>query len=360
MSKKDKLLGWDVSPYTAKVRSYFNYKQIPYDYNPPSAYTLARKVQPAVGKMIMPTVFKSNGEILQDSSVIIDHYETLFSNKSVIPNGPNQAFATLFIEIFADEWLPMAALHYRWNYKENYDFIISEFGKNALPYFPAFIQKTVAKQFAGKMSGYLPILGITEKMRSHLESTVEKLLSLLDCHFESHRFLLGSQPTIGDFALYGPLYAHLDRDPVPADLIKKHQHLHNWLMTMNGSFSNVTGELEANDSVPDTLIPVLAEMINLETPLLLQTTSAIEQWAQDNPDTNKLPQRLGDSELSLNGKTESRYNLTYGYWMLQRMNDKLANLGELSGSIKPLSQSVHKLGLPIQVELKKARLMRVA
>lgn len=129
---------------------------------------------------------------------------------------------------------------------------------------------------------------------------------------------------------------------------------------MNGSFSNVTGNLIANDEVPQTLIVVLAEMIKLETPLLQQTCAAINQWAQDNADISKVPQRLGDAELSLNGKTESRYNLTYSYWMLQRLTNKLADLGAPSGELEPLSQLVLKLEQPINVELRKARLLRVA
>jgi hypothetical protein len=145
MAKKDQLLGWDVSPYTAKVRSYFNYKNIPYDYKPPNAHTLFRKVQPAVGKIIMPTVFRLDGTVLQDSSHIIDVYETENRNKTVLPEAPKQAFASMIVELFADEWLPMASLHYRWNYKGNLGFIIGEFGKNALPYFPGFVQRTVAK-----------------------------------------------------------------------------------------------------------------------------------------------------------------------------------------------------------------------
>lgn len=359
MPKKDQLLGWDVSPYTAKVRSYFNYKKIPYEYKPPNAYVLSRKVQPAVGKMIMPTVFGNDGSILQDSSVIIDTYESQHQNNPVIPNTPKQAFASLLLELFADEWLPLAALHYRWNYKGNYNFIIGEFGKNALPHFPKFIQTTVAKQFAGKMSGYLPILGITKKMEPALEVAVEELLTLLNNHLKQHSFLLGNRPTIGDFAVYGPLYAHLDRDPEPEDLIKKYHHLHQWLMVMHGTFDQVLGDLPENDHIPETLIPILSFIAELQAPLLQQTIKAIDEWNQKNPDIDKLPPRLGQAEITINGKTETRYNLTYSYWMIQRINEIVSCRGDASTFIESLQLAdVFNKPLPINVQLKRTRLYR--
>lgn len=361
MAKKDQLLGWDVSPYTAKVRSYFNYKNIPYDYRPPNALTLSRKVQPAVGKIIMPTVFRPDGVVLQDSSHIIDVYEMEKRIKPVFPATPKQAFASMIVELFADDWLPMASLHYRWNYKGNLSFIIGEFGKNALPYFPGFIQRAVAKQFAGKMSGYLPILGITKKMEPKLEVAVEKILSLLDEHFSAYKFLLGGQPTIGDFALYGQLYAHLHRDPEPVDLIKKHENLYTWLMAMHGSFNQPCEDLVPNDEIPETLIPILKKMSSLQAPLLEQTIQGVKTWAEENSDKDKMPQRLGDSTLTIEGESETRYNLSYAYWMVQRIKQRVdAGSTDLQGFMQELGlASVFAEPLPVKVELKRARLYKI-
>lgn len=360
MSNKDQLLGWDVSPYTAKVRSYFNYKNIPYDYRPPNAYTLSRKVQPAVGKIIMPTVFRSDGTVLQDSSHIIDIYEVENQTKPVFPATPKQAFTSMIVELFADDWLPMASLHYRWNYQGNLSFIIDEFGKNALPYFPSFIQRAVAKQFAKKLSGYLPILGITKKMEPKLEAVLENMLSLLDKHFKSYTFLLGGQPTIGDFALYGQLYAHLHRDPVPVNLISKYKHLHSWLMTMHGSFNQPCTGLLPNDEIPETLIPILQSISSLQAPLLVQTIQGMKTWATKNPDKDKISQRFGDSTLTIEGESEIRYNLSYAYWMIQRIKQ---SVDVDSTKLKELMQelaldSVFSEPLPMKVDLKRARLYK--
>ena len=321
MNAKVELYGWEVSPYTAKVDAYLHFKGIAFNKIYPNAYTLARKIQPAVGKIIMPVVYINGKNPIQDSTIIIDHFEQQNPKRPAIPTTPKQRIAAQLVELYSDEWLPMAALHYRWNYPENYNFIIDEFGSNALPYFPKFIQKKVAKTFAGKMSGYLPILGITNNTEKALEQHVETLLSLLNTHFEQHRYLLGDQPCLADFSLYGPLYAHLHRDPAPKDLVAKHSNVLAWLERIKGDTSKENNALPDNDKIPDTLIPILSHMTQSHMPLLQQTIDAIQQWAKEKHTGDKVPQRLGDATLSIEGKQEARYNLSYGYWMLQRIQE---------------------------------------
>ena len=66
------------------------------------------------------------------------------------------------------------------------------------------------------MYSYLPVLGITEKTKPEIEQWAQELLLQLNTHFEQHPFLLGTKPCLGDFGLYGPLYALVWRDPALA------------------------------------------------------------------------------------------------------------------------------------------------
>lgn len=359
---KIELYGWEVSPYTAKVKAYLKFKGIPFKTICPNAYTLSRKIQPAVGKMIMPVVYINGKDPIQDSTVIIDFFENRSPDNPVIPKSPKQRIAAQLIELYADEWLPMAALHYRWNYPGNYQFIINEFGSNALPYFPSFIQRKVAKIFGGKMSGYLPILGISEKMQSPLETHVETLLSLLNNHFEDHDYLLGSQPCLADFALYGPLYAHLHRDPAPENLVAKHSHVLKWIKRLQGDTFQERTPLPENDVISASLMPVLVHISKSHMPLIKQTIEAIRQWSHDKSIGDKIPQRLGDAILSIEKEQETRYNLSYSYWMFQRLsetyqalekNDK-HRIEEFISSMTDLC--LIKETLPIKTALKNCRL----
>ena len=70
----------------------------------------------------MPTVQLPDGTWLQDSSRILDHFGAQPGFPPLMPPGPTQRLASTLLEVFDDEWLPMAALHYRWSLPENHRF----------------------------------------------------------------------------------------------------------------------------------------------------------------------------------------------------------------------------------------------
>ncbi len=318
---KYRLYGWEVSPYSAKVKAYFRYKGIPCKNIVPNIFTLKQSIEPKVGKVIMPVVFGPEDEVLQDSSVIINELEKRYPDKSIIPATPKQQFVSMLLELCGDEWLTMAALHYRWNYPENRTFILNEFGKSALPYFPGFVQRKVASVFAGKLKGYLPILGITEQTQDALEANTHDILQILNRHLESYPYVLGQSPCIGDFSLYGPIYAHLHRDPSPAKLIANYPNVLGWVNRLKDGSAEMNSGFIENDEIPDSLLPLIKLIIEQQFPLLEDSAKAINQWAIENPDKNKLPSRLGDTMLRIGDASASRFNLTYPYWMYQQISD---------------------------------------
>ena len=315
------LYGWEVSPYTAKTRAYLQYKSIPFRTIVPNIMTLKRFIEPKVGKIIMPVLTGSKAEILQDSSAIIQKLENRYPDKPTIPTTPKQGLVSMLMELCGDEWLPMAALHYRWNYPDNRPFILNEFGKSALPYFPNFIQRKVASTFAGKMKAYLPILGITKATEDALEKNTHTILKLLNRHFEHFPYLLGDAPCVGDFSLFGPIYAHLHRDPYPEGLVSSYPNTLGWINRLRNDFGDTHKGFLADDVVPETLFPLIKLIIEQQLPLIKECIQSINLWIDENPDKIKLPPRLGETTLNINGATATRYNLTYPYWMFQQMAD---------------------------------------
>jgi glutathione S-transferase len=362
MQDKIELYGWEVSPYMTKVEIYLKYKGIPFRTVRPNVYTLFRKIQPAVGKAIMPVVYINGKNPIQDSTVIIDYFERQYPDNPLIPESPKQRIAAQLIELYANKWLVMAALHYRWNYPENHNFIIGEFGSNTLPYFPAFIQRKAGKFIAGKMSGYLPLLGITENMQMALEDHTETLLSLLNRHLSKHVFLLGLQPCLADFSLYGFLYAHLHRDPAPQNLVAKHPHVLKWIERLRGKISQDRIVLPDDDSIPASLLPVLVHISQSHMPLIKQSVEAVRLWSRDKSIGDIIPQRIGDTTLTIGKNQETRYNLIEPYWLFQRLcetyqmleNMDKHGVDEFISSVAGLS--LIKEPLPINTELKKCRL----
>ena len=362
MANINTLYGWEVSPFTAKVESYFNYKNIPFQKKVPSVFTLAKKIQDSVGKQIMPVVFDDKGDVHQDSTLIIDNFENLNTQNPVVPATPRQALVSRLIELHADEWLPMASLHYRWNYKENLDFILGEFGRSALPYFPKFIQRLAAKNSVEKMAGYLPILGITDMTQGALEINTETLLTNLDNHFSQTLYLLGARPTLGDFSLYGQIYAHLHRDPYPQNLVAKYSHLLAWLERIKDNKIPKGGELLADDKIPDSLMPILASISQNQFPLIEASINGLESWAQDKKQGDRVPGKFGDTQLNIDGSKESRVNLSFPYWKFQRISDLYQGFNadektQLDGLFTSLPQlSLIKQPLRQRVRLQRCRL----
>ena len=182
--------------------------------------------------------------------------------------------AALLIETYADEWLVIPAMHYRWNFPfQNDKFIYSEFGRVVLPWAPAFLRAIVGKKIGGQFKAKVPLLGISEKTIPAIEASYVRLLADLQTHFEQHDYLLGSKPCIADFGLIAPLYAHLYRDPAPGKLMKKHAPaVVQWVQRMiNEEPALSNGELLPDDEVPDTLLPVLQRMANEQLPVLKDT-----------------------------------------------------------------------------------------
>jgi hypothetical protein len=139
--------------------------------------------------------------------------------------------------------------------------------------------------FMGYLNSYLPKLGITEKTASAIEAAYEDLLAALDAHFRVCPYLLGGQPTVADFGLIANLFAHLGRDPYPADLMKRQApSVFRWTERMMANdpdmpeFPNAAFALADQDVLPETLSPVLKLMAQDYLPELKMAVSHADAW----------------------------------------------------------------------------------
>lgn len=322
---KIQIYGWDVSPFTAKVRSYLTYKQLDPAYIKPTALQLNYKIKKDVGQIIMPVVYDDNN-VIQDSSLIVDYFEDKYTSKSVIPDEPLYKICTYLLELMGDEWLPLAALHYRWNYPENKSFILGEFGRSALPKYPKFMQQFVAKKMGSKMASYLPVLGINEAMQHPLEINTHKILNSLNLHLGQHEFLFGSRPSLADFSLYGPIYAHLHRDPFPDKLLKTYPHIIKWINTLNGPINLLNGKWLNTPTLPLSLFPLLQIWSQTHAPLIKNSIQGFNDWCEYYPDKTQLPRKFGSTTLNIDGIQSKRLNLSYVLWMWQRLQQVYQSL----------------------------------
>ena len=282
------IYGAPVGMWTGKIRSYLRKQGIPYIERLPTDQVFQREVMPTVKRFINPVIRFADGTIVQDTADIIDHLERHgYARFSVYPKSPLQYTVARALDLFGGEGVVRAAMHYRWSYRDyNESFLRHEFG---LAYRAIGMTQSAIDQqldgFMGYLNSYLPKLGITEKTASAIEAAYEDLLAALDEHFRVCPYLLGGQPTVADFGLIANLFAHLGRDPYPADLMKRQApSVFRWTERMMANdpdmpeFPNAAFALADQDVLPETLSPVLKLMAQDYLPELKMAVSHADAW----------------------------------------------------------------------------------
>ncbi len=323
MAKRARHYGWWVSPYSAKTRSYLRFSQIDFEDIEPSAFVLKRRVQRAVGRLIMPTLELPDGRWLQDSSVIIAHLEAEGRGPSITPPGSNQAFASALLELFADEWLPMAALHYRWNTPENAAFALDEFARSAFPLLPRIVGRPLIAGMAEKMKSYLDVLGVAEHMQEVVERCVRDVIQALDVHFSESDFVFGGRPSLADFGLFGPLWAHLYRDPGSRALFDAYPALRRWMDEMEKG-PEVRGDFLSDDHIPDALNPIFLYALRDQWAWIRTLVKAIDSYVVKHPEAERVPRALGNAEFTFGGARSTRKLVTFVQYKAQHAVERFS------------------------------------
>lgn len=328
----NQLLGAEVSYYTAKVRAYLRYKNIPFDEVPASREVYKNIIVPRTGVRMIPVLLTNDptsGQELaiQDSTEIIDFLEARYPDAPVYPEGPLQKLLALLLEVYGDEWLVIPAMHYRWNFEENRRFAMAEFGRLSAPEESPEAQVELGEKLAGPFAGALPYLGVSEATTACIEASYLAFLEDFCCHLAHQPFLFGSRPSIADFSFYGALYAHLYRDPYSGRLMRENAPaVAHWVERMTTPVPQ-SGDFLPDDQIPADLGKLLARMFQEQGPVLSHTIDAIAHWANNNQ--GPLRRSIGQQTFNI-GRCEGQKSINpYHLWMWQRAHD---HYHTLSGS----------------------------
>ncbi|MEO9600064.1 glutathione S-transferase [Parasphingorhabdus sp.] len=325
-----KFYGGPLSLYSGKARAYLDWKDVNYEEILSTTEVYKTIIVPKVGRPVIPVMVTQDGETLQDTTLIIDHFETAIGGPSVYPDTPKQRLVALLMEVFGDEWLVIPAMHYRWNYNE--EWVYGEFGAVASPAASKEEQLAIGRERGQTFKGFCPILGINEQTIPAIEASYEALLADLDRHFSEYDYLLGSRPSIGDYGLIGPLYAHLYRDPASGEIMKRlAPKVAAWVERMVDVQQPLSGDFLPDDEIPQTLLPVLERMMAEQMPFLQTTAGMLVNWAQANPDS-EIPRAVGMADFTVEGVTGQRFAPPFSLWMLQRPLDYYRSLSDAEKS----------------------------
>ena len=280
MSRREQyvLYGAPHSLYTGKARCYLRKQRIEYQERMPSHPEYVERIAPTIGRNIIPVLVTPSGEIVQDTIDIIDRFEARGVPFPVYPATPLQHALAIIIEFYGNQSLLRHAMHFRWSYRdEQRQFLERSFGARA--------PQGLAEKVMARMQSYLPPLGVTPQTIPLIERSYDDLLRILDRHFGAYPYLFGGRPSIADFGLIGPFFAHLGRDPVPSNRMKvRAPNVFRWVERMTApdfdtpEFPDVAAEFVPDDAVPATLEPFFEHMAAEVFPELDDKLKFLDEW----------------------------------------------------------------------------------
>jgi glutathione S-transferase len=327
------LYGAYASFYTGKTRSYLRKKGIPFIERLPSHPRFREYVSPTAQSKRIPILETPDGRVIQDTTEIFEYLEPRFPNPSALPPGPRQRLAAYLIDLFASENMRIA-WHYRWNFPDNLSFVTKDFGRSFKPQGSDADLQRYGDLIARQMDGHRANLGVTPELYGTLEKIYFDLLDTLERHFTTTPFLFGGLPSVGDFGLMGPMFAHLGRDPHPRNLMQSRSpRVFRWVEHMNTpeirspEFAEAPMEYLPDDRIPETAMDLLRQCVADYASVYVASARLYNDWARRNADRpagslisdeDRDQPSLGRIAVALRGQTMTPVSQIHSLWLLQR------------------------------------------
>ena len=320
------LIGTEASQFSGKARAALRWKGVDFSETVATPEVYRDIVVPRIGFGVIPILLADDGRAIQDSADIIDFADDAVSGSSVHPTTPVQDLVSLLFELYADEWLVIPAMHYRWDY--NGEWVVEELGRVARPNASRDEQRQIGQVIAGPIRDEVPRFGVSDDTISGIEAHYEGFLADFSAHLRKTRFLLGDRPSLGDFALFGALYGPLYRDPVLGEQMRKLAPLVvAWIECVLAARAD-SAELLPDDSIPTTLFPLLKRQMAEQAPVIADTVRALQEWTRAQPSGARVKRSLGVHEFVIGGRRGERSIRSFALWRLQRIQDHYRALGE--------------------------------
>ena len=323
------LIGAVGSPYTRKMLSLLRYRRTPYSitWNGDANQVLDEMGINKPKFAFLPTFLLPNNsgdlEAVCDSTPIIHRLEQEQTERSVIPTDPALAFINFLLEDYADEWCTKFMFHYRWHFETDAANAASMLALTMDPGIDASALQQFTTFFKERQVSRLGFVGSNDTTAPIIETAYQRLLTLLDAHWQQTAFLLGSRPSSSDFALFGQLSQLVGFDPTPRKVAyEQAPRTVGWvnLMEDHGGLETDRLEWQTWESLPSTLIDLLSEVGRTYVPALLANAQALmageKQWQteidgaiwtqQSFPYQGKCLQWIGEQYQQLSNDEQKR------------------------------------------------------
>lgn len=212
-AQQEQIVFWDFpsSPFCVKVRAILNWKGVQFravdPLQPGRWWQLQRR---GVGKV---PALDIDGRFVIDSTDIAHELERLFPDRPLLPRDPRHQAACHLLEDWADESLYFIGLYFIWLHPGNASTVAPLFGRDLLGRLAFRLYRArIDRQVRGQGTG--------RKTAEHIERDLARHLKAAERMLEGRRFLLGDEPLLCDFALFGQL-TFLLRSVASAPFVKQ-------------------------------------------------------------------------------------------------------------------------------------------
>jgi len=332
------LYGMTGSLYTGKVRAYMRQNHVPFVEYKSGSTRFNEQVVPKIERWTIPVVEAPDGTLMQDGTFILDQFEAMGTSEvSIFPDTSEmRALAHLF-ELFGGEGMMRPAMHYRWSFDDQNLSALRDTFRDTLP--DGLTEEEREKAFihaSGRMRKVAVAFGLTPDLHTAIEQSYEDFLARFNAHLEDTPFLLGGHATVGDYGLFGPLYAHLGRDPKPLNLMQTAApRVFRWAERMNmperlfDEPAVRTGpDLFAFDALPATLKSLMAYIAEEYLPEITAHVAYANRWLAEGQERDPrkwgLGRGIGMADFEWRGQEISTVVTPYRFFMLQRLTDCVA------------------------------------
>ncbi len=272
-----RLHGLTLSYFTGKLEAYMRAKGLAYDFVEMDMGDFRRCAR-ATGVAQMPQLETPTGEWLTDTTAIIARFEARNTGLALKPAEPLDAFFSLLLEDYFDEWLWRPALYYRWRFREDARLMSAQIARSLLRDLPGPFWIKRLSILLRQRRVFLTEDGVTSANGAAVEALFLATIDTLEAILAARPYLFGQRPCEADFGLFGSFFRHFSHDPTPHDLMRRRApNTLAWVTRLWAATPQAIAAAAPIDGAPADLDPLLQEAGASYLPYLAANARALRE-----------------------------------------------------------------------------------
>jgi glutathione S-transferase len=167
----------------------------------------------------VPVLLTPENWMIGDTTPIMHLMDSRFPARAMYPAGPLGILVQIVEEYF-DEWVARTMVHYRWHYPRSAQFASMKMANG---------NEEVAKRVRDWGPRACRATGTdSDHQRTAAEEEFKRILTAMETQLDATPYLLGGRPTAVDCVVLGSLWAHINMDPDPKEMLQAFPRVLAW------------------------------------------------------------------------------------------------------------------------------------